>query len=446
MNPGIEIALIIFYFLLIGFIIQKHSFFKIQTLPKNFLIGVFSLKLLAGIILAVIYTKYYPNRNEADIFKYFDDSKYMFEALNENPEDFFRMMFGNYGGDDYYYMHKYYYEMNNWYTEFEKETFNDTHTIIRFNAFLRIFSFGVYHVHTLFVCFLSLIGMVAIYKAFESAFKGKELLLAAAIFLLPSVVFWGSGVLKEGLLIFGFGLLIYYCFEFIKGNFKWHYFPLAAFVLFALLFLKVYALLLLLPCLLAYWINQKSSFKYQIITYISSFAIAMILALNISLIKEDFNVLEIITAKQHDFIHHAEELDSKSRLEIEPLEPTLFSFVVNSPQSFFITFFRPFFFESKNPMMIMAGLENLLILALLILSIYKRDRLNREQKNLFNFLIFYAVLMYILVGMVTPVMGAMVRYKVPALGMLVASIILLGNWKLLLNNFPKLKKRLKIEG
>lgn len=445
MNSGIEIALIIFYFLAISLVIQKHPFFKLQTLPKNFLLGVFSLKIVAGIILALIYTKYYPNRNEADIFKYFDDSKYMFDALNEKPEDFFRMMFGNYGGDDYYYMHKYYYEMNNWYTEFEKETFNDTHTIIRFNAFLRIFSFGVYHVHTIIVCFLSLIGMVAIYRAFESAFKGKELLMAAAIFLLPSVIFWGSGVLKEGLLIFGFGLLIYYCFEFFKGNFKWHYFPLVGLVFFILLFLKVYALLLLLPCLAAYWINQKSNFKYQIITYLLSIIVAMVLALNISLIKEDFNVLEIITAKQHDFIHHAAELDSKSRLEIEPLEPTITSFAINSPQSFFITFFRPFFFESKNPMMIMAGLENLLILALLILSIYKRDRLNREQKNLFHFLLFYAVMMFILVGMVTPVMGAMVRYKVPALGMLVASIILLGNWKLLLNNYPKLKKRLKIE-
>lgn len=444
MNSGIEIALIIFYFLVISLIIQKHSFFKIQTLPKNFLIGVFSLKLVAGIILALIYTKYYPNRNEADIFKYFDDSKYMFNALNEKPEDFFRMMFGNYGGDDFYYMHKYYYEMNNWYTEFEKETFNDTHTIIRFNAFLRIFSFGVYHVHTIIVCFLSLIGMVAIYRAFEFAFKGKELLMAAAIFLLPSVIFWGSGVLKEGLLIFGFGLLIYYCFEFFKGNLKWYYFPLVGFVFFVLLFLKVYALLLLLPCLIAFWINQKYNFKYQIIPYITSFIIAMVLALNITLIKEDFNVLEIITAKQHDFIHHAAELDSKSRIEIEPLEPTFISFAINSPQSFFITFFRPFFFESKNPMMIMAGLENLLILALLILSIYKRDLLKQEQKNLFYFLIFYAILMFILVGMVTPVMGAMVRYKVPALGMLVASIILLGNWKLLLNNFPKLKKRLKI--
>jgi hypothetical protein len=446
MNFGIEIALIIFYFVVISLIIQRHSFFKLPALPKNFLLGVFSLKVLAGIILAIIYTKYYPNRNEADIFKYFDDSKYMFDALNEKPEDFFRMLFGNYGGDDHYYMHKYYFEMNNWYREFEGETFNDTHTIIRFNAFLRIFSFGVYHVHTIIVCFLSLIGMVAIYKAFESAFKGKELLMAAAIFLLPSVLFWGSGVLKEGLLIFGLGLLIHCCFELFKGNYKWLYFLIAALVFFLLLFLKVYALLLLLPCLVAYYINQKRGIKIQILTYIICFVFSGIIALNFSIVKDDFNVLEILTAKQHDFINHAAELDSKSRLEIEPLEPNLISFAINSPQSFFITFFRPFFFESKNPMMILAGLENLLILVLLIVSIIKRDKMNYEQKNLFYFLLTYAILMFTLVGMITPVMGAMVRYKVPALGMMVAGIILLGNWKLLLNNYPKLKKRLKIEG
>ena len=54
--------------------------------------------------------------------------------------------------------------------------------------------------------------------------------------------------------------------------------------------------------------------------------------------------------------------------------------------------------------------------------------------------------MYVLVGLVTPVMGAMVRYKVPALMTLVTAFVLIGNWKNLLNNYPKLKKRFKIEG
>jgi len=440
---GPEIALVFFYFLVIVLIIQRMPFFKIKTLPKNFLISIFTIKVVAGIALAFIYTKYYPNRNEADIFKYFDDSKYLHDAFWTEPKDFFKMMFG-FGNDTEYFTTEYYSKMNNWFRVYESNIYNDSHTIIRFNALLRFFSFGVYHVHTVIMCFLSLIGLVAFYKAVYSEFKNKERILAFILFLVPSLLFWSSGVLKEGLLIFGIGVLIYCCFEFFKGNFKWYYFPLMAIVLFLLLFLKIYALMLLIPCLFSYWLIQKLNYKFIVLVYFSSFTIATLLAVNFHFVKKDYNMLEIITYKQHDFIKHAEFLRSGSVVKIDPIEPNLTSFILHAPESLFITFFRPFFFESTNPLMIISGLENLFLFLLLIFVLIYRDKLNNSQKNLLYFLLFFSITMYILVGLVTPVMGAMVRYKVPALMTLVTAFVLIGNWKNLLNNYPKLKKRLKI--
>lgn len=443
MTYGPEIALVFFYFLLAIWIIQRYSFFQLKALPKNFLLVAFSLKVVAGIILTIIYTQYYPNRNEADIFKYFDDSKVLHDAFWTQPKDFMHMMFGI-GNDTDYYTQEYYSKMNNWFRVYESNIYNDSHTIIRFNALLRFFSLGVYHVHTVIMCFLSLIGLVAFYRAIESYFKNKERVLAYVLFLVPSLVFWSSGVLKEGLLIFGIGVLIFCCFEFFKGHYKWIYFPLTAIVLFLLLYLKIYALLLLLPCLFSYWLIIRMNYKFILPIYLGSFLIATLLAVNIHHFKPDYNILEIITYKQHDFIKHAEFLGSGSIVHIDPVEPNLLSFLMHSPESFAITFFRPFFFESMNPMMILSGLENLFLFVLLLLVIFKRDTFEPSQKNLLYFLLFYSISMYILVGLVTPVMGAMVRYKVPALMTLVAAFILLGNWKSLLNNYPKLKKGLKI--
>ncbi len=443
MSSGPEIALVFFYFLIIVLIIQRTPFFKLKSLPKNFLLIAFTLKVLAGFALAIVYTKFYHNRNDADIFKYFDDSKYMYEALWNKPVDFFKMMVG-YGNDTEYFTKEYYSSMNNWFRQYESNIYNDSHTIIRFNALLRVFSFGVFHVHTIIMCFLSLIGMVALYRAIESYFKQKEFLLALVLFLLPSVMFWSSGVLKEGLLVFGLGTFLYCCFVIFDRKYKWIHFPILGITFFLLLYIKVYAVLLLLPCLLAFFINKKINFRFPVITYMVIFSISGLLALNFHHFSSNYDILQTITTKQHDFINHAEHLNSGSRIKIDPLEPTVYSFIYHAPESFVITFFRPLLFESKNPLMILAGSENLFFLLLVLLAVAKPDKLSLNQKNLLWLLLFYGIFMYILVGLVTPVMGAIVRYKVPAMPLFAAAFILLGNWKNILNNRPILKKRLKI--
>ena len=54
-------------------VIRKHRFFKDSGLSFQILIGIFSLKLLSAIALHLLYSIYYTERSEADIFKYFDD-------------------------------------------------------------------------------------------------------------------------------------------------------------------------------------------------------------------------------------------------------------------------------------------------------------------------------------------------------------------------------------
>jgi len=77
-------------------------------------------------------------------------------------------------GNDSPYFDAYYKEMNNWYRVFESNIYNDSHTIIRFNAAMRLFSFGYFNVHTVFMCFLSFTGLVALYRFFVRYFENKK--------------------------------------------------------------------------------------------------------------------------------------------------------------------------------------------------------------------------------------------------------------------------------
>jgi hypothetical protein len=70
--------------------------------------------------------------------------------------------------------------------------FNDARTIVRIHSVLRIFSFGEYYVHAVFFAFISFTGLTALYRTFSSSIKKHSELFYGAIFLIPSMVLWGS--------------------------------------------------------------------------------------------------------------------------------------------------------------------------------------------------------------------------------------------------------------
>jgi len=435
----LEILLTSAYTLLFIFIILKLPFFKLKGVNNKTLPAILLIKIAAGVFMSFIYTHYYSDRQTADIFKYFDDSKVMYNALFTHPFDYFRMLFGFENDSPHFDL--YYKQMNNWYRVYESNIYNDSHTIIRFNAFLRLFSFGYYNVHTAFMCFISLIGFVCIYKFFINYMKDKSKELFFAVFLLPSVIFWCSGVLKEGLLIFGLGLLLYYSYSMINIRFSF----IALFWIFVsliiLMFLKFYILITIFPLLIIYLIINNFHFKRSGLIYSAVVLLGVFVGLNIQFIFPDFNILTILVNKQQDFIHLAKAMNSGSIIEIGILEPNFWSFVINAPMAFFNTLFRPFFFESISPFIIMAGFENLLILVIMIFCILYVN-IRKTSANLFWFCLYFVMITFILTGLITPVMGAIVRYKVPALPFLIILFLLILDKEKLLNKFPFLKKHL----
>src|SRR4051812_40695133 len=110
-----EILLSFCYALLFVYVILKASFFSKAGIPGSWLITVFIVKIIAGFALSVIYSKYYTDRNTADVFKFFDDSKFLFEALTTHPLTFLQIVFHvNSGSPE---VMKYTAEMRFWYNK-----------------------------------------------------------------------------------------------------------------------------------------------------------------------------------------------------------------------------------------------------------------------------------------------------------------------------------------
>jgi hypothetical protein len=139
-----------------------------------------------------------------------------------------------------------------------------------------------------------------------------------------------------------------------------------------------------------------------------------------------YDFVAILERKQHDFVAYVQSLNAVgSYIAIPDLEPTLWSIVKHSPRAFFNTFFRPTIFESNNPMMLMAAFENLLILGGLSLAFISFKPKNLKE-NYMQFSFSFVVILFVLSGLTTPVLGALVRYKAPALpflGIMFLSVI-----------------------
>ncbi|MGQ9847318.1 MAG: hypothetical protein ACUVQP_07435, partial [Bacteroidales bacterium] len=128
-----------------------------------------------------------------------------------------------------------------------------------------------------------------------------------------------------------------------------------------------------------------------------------------------YNFSEITVAKQHDFINllHSLKIPAGSKIEIPLLSDSVISFIINTPNALINSLFRPHLFEAHNLTSMLAAIENLFLIILIISMIlfFKKEKWN----NWMWFSISFSLMLLTLIGLTTPVLGALVRYKIPAL-------------------------------
>jgi len=435
--PGILLAF--GYTALLLYLMRRSPFFaRVPGLPMRHLAGLFLLKIAAGTALWAVYTWVYTDRPSADVYKYFDDSAVMYGALHERPGDYLRMLFGV-RNDTPWFTERYYSVMNNWFREYESNLYNDAHTVIRFNALLRLLSFGEFHVHTVFASFAALTGMTGLYRAFVPVLPGRERALAIAVFLVPSTLFWASGPIKESLLFLGLGLLVWLLHRVAARRIGgWGALALAFSVL--LLFtLKFYVLFSLVPALaLLAWSRWRPRPALAVKTLVVC-ALFVTFGLALGRMLPGYDPIALLALKQKDFIGLATATGPGSYVPPPPLEPEFWSFVRQAPHALWTTLLGPLVHAQRGAFGLLAAVENLALVAVIGGCLWYRRAWSGTDKPLLLSLLLYATLLALVIGWTTPVMGAVVRYRAPLLPFLLIAALLLLDQHRLLARWPKLK-------
>ena len=391
-------------------LISKHRFFQNTPFSHRSLQLAFFLRMSSSLVVYYLYSEYYTERSEADTFKYFDDSYYMAKAFWGHPVDFLQMLLGIDCNTSYFH-NNYFNDMSNWVRSYDNGLLNDNRLVIRFNALIRIFSFGNYHVHALIFNLIAFVGSVSLAKVFYTVSKSK-LKSYLAVFLIPSVIFWSSGIFKESILLFALGLFLYHFYQVCKGKGSVKSNFILFFTIGILIVMKLYVFLAFLPACVCYFLARKQ--ENPIWVYLGGYCIFIFFGLSIAAFVPKYSFIHLIVDKQRDFINLSQFFEVNSAFSMNYLEPTLWSLIKASPEAILNVFTKPWLGEVNSLLFIPPLFENLLLFVLLLLCFLWRKKISSDQAKFILFCFAFTILVYLIIGLTTPITGALVRYKIPA--------------------------------
>jgi hypothetical protein len=239
--------LYIVFFALLLYVVSKWKFFALPDISKQLILIAFVVKVWAGFGITLLYTYYYTDRENSDIYKYFDDGLFLNSLFYTKPLLFLQLLGEvNIDTPDVVAQIK---GFNHWDPKVRSYLYNDSRFIIKLNALLSFVSLGNVYIHSLFASFFGFIGLTAFVKALRVMLqdatdsKNSTKIFAILLFFFPSILMWGSAMLKETILVLVFGLFLWWLVR-VKHNFQKIPFWLVLILLVVLLAIfKVYVLL-----------------------------------------------------------------------------------------------------------------------------------------------------------------------------------------------------------
>jgi hypothetical protein len=432
----IKIPATVFYLLLFNFLIYRYKIFQFRRYRPLITHLIFNLKFVAGIFIWLIYTFYYKDVQNNDVHKFYNDALVLHQVKEKDAGVFwYAMAFG----DGYCDKGNLTGALKNWNRNFDEAPFNENRTIIRLNALMMFISFKTYFVHVLFFCFISLLGWILLTNAVFSFVDARNAIVALPVLLLPSVLFWTSGVMKEPLLILGLGLCVSAMVDRQRSMVTLLKLICGALII---LFTKFFVLACLLPAATSFFLfREKESRKFILLKYVLVSFVFVPLAFNINRLIPRISPVQMLANKQAHAMKEASYFKAGSKIEIPEIDNSPLSMLKAAGIGTWNTILRPYLWEAKNIMMLASAVENVFVITWVLMCISSTNWRKMQNLNLALFLLTFSLGYFAIVGMATPVLGNLVRYKAPLLPLFMFAFIVVMNPRAVANSLSFVLRR-----
>jgi hypothetical protein len=402
-----DLLLTPFYLAIIYALAYRFRKTNTDKVTRRYYIPALTVKLIGAVALGLIYQFYYKG---GDTYNYFHDSEILWKLTLENPSAGLKLFLSSgkvFLSDTFAYTSRMYFYQD-----------KASYTVVRLSAFLGLITFHTYTLNALFFACISFSGIWALYRAFYNIYPKLHKELAIAIFYLPSVFFWGSGLMKDTLCMGALGWLFY---GFYFGTIKKTKITKSIFIILGsmlvLIQVKVYILLAFLPPAIFWIFNENNArIRNKFLRLIAKPAFY-----TIGLVAAYFGATRLT---QGDNQYDLSKIGERTKINSEYLyalsvaqNGSIGSMLMVAPQAVNVAIFRPYLWEVKNPVMLLSALEASIFLWLTIYLILKvgiaNSALLLSTEPLLTFCLIFSIVMAFAVGVNSFNFGTLVRYKIP---------------------------------
>ena len=377
------------------------------------LLILFTIKILAGI--AVGLASHYILHDKTDYFQTNVYGIQEYHSLLDSPKVFFTDIFkSNYNetGEFFGSSASYWNDLR----------FNIIYKVL---AFTNIFSRGNYYINGLFFNFVSFIGSILLYKVFINVYPAKKWQVIIGCFLLPSTLYFGSGIHKDLIVLTALSVFCYSLYFALMKGFtgKKIIYLLLSFV--TILFIRNFIAVILMPCAITWVIVD-----YYKLSAIKTFAALFVAGIAGTILLQQFtpkvNPLLIVVKKQQAFFALGK---AHTDYKMDSLQPTIKSFAEQAPSALRHSFLSPYPLEFHNFYMNLFSLEMITYWFLFILMLFKPDKIKYNSQEFIVFGVAFTFLIFLFTGYITPAAGALIRYRSIYFPFILIPILCNINWR-----------------
>ena len=388
------------------------------------------LKMIGAFIFCCIYKFYYKG---GDTINYFQGAFAMKNIFIKSPITYFELLFGENNNKNLWEFYKY--------NQFiPKYMFKDTRTylVIKVSSILCLPGLGGFFSTTIILSRLSYTWIFQLFKIITERYENFDKLCYYALLCIPSVIFWGSGIMKDTLVFSSVCFILVGTTKIFQQKEKLFFNIVQMIIAFYLIIeIKSYIIIAILPGLLVYFNFERFSNIKSSILKISLLPIALLgsflllqgifIGLGDSFGKYSFEKIFIeASVQQQDLIR---DVYGKNSFDIGYFEPTLQGAIGKAPDAILAAIYRPFLWEVGSPVMWFSAIENSLMFIITVYLIFIGG-ISFFRKIFFDpFLIFclsFVILLAFGVGLSTANFGALVRYKIPFIPFYVFLLLIIG--------------------
>ena len=423
------------FFLFIVFLIAsyyRNKYYKKKHPLRKYFMWAFGLKIFGGIFVGLLYYYYYGG---GDTLNYWHQTLIINSSLHDSFSTWFRLItnFADmYDTDAYPYTSQMY-----WYTS------PPEFIISAIGAFLGLFTLTTFLPTTVLFTALSFIGIWKMFVVFTKLYPKLIKQMAWAFLFIPSVVFWGSGFMKDTITFSCIGWVVHFFYLIFYENKKPVANSLAAmFFLYIIFIIKSYIVMAFLPAallwgvgLLSYKIkNQRLIIIARYFLYIT--AIIGLVVIGGRLQSEmfgEYNV-ESLASKSYStrsYLLRVSTEQDGSGYDLGDMDPTLMGMLEKAPAGINVTLFRPYPWEARKPIVMISAIEALFFLLFTLAVLFRNNPLRVLYRILadetLQFCLIFTLVFAFAVGISTSNFGSLSRYKIPCMPFYTAFLFIIFN-------------------